>query len=261
MSSSTWISIDFDDHRHLPKYSGHPTRSNQQHITSVNKELSEDFLKGMTGLENWLNSNDYPVTFFIIADLFENPTFSNWFQRIIKQFPQRITIGNHGLNHRSWSAWPEDVEGFDDALIESNRILQQYCGTSLRPWFRAPAGYIAPWMAPVLAKNGFKVDSSVNPSWLVKRKAGKENSWSKVEQSMKDNEIVEISWKTKWSLPINGPALHIPILKTIANSSWKSSPMVDSLDNSLKINGQITALYWHLLDHSRKQSTWSPPLP
>ena len=63
MSSSTWISIDFDDHRHLPRHSGHPTRSNNSHITSANKELSEDFLKGMTGLENWLNSNNYPVTF------------------------------------------------------------------------------------------------------------------------------------------------------------------------------------------------------
>jgi hypothetical protein len=116
-------------------------------------------------------------------------------------------------------------------------------------------------MAPVLAKNGFEVDSSVNPSWLVKRKTGKANSWSKVEQSMKENKIVEISWKTKWSLPINGPALHIPILKTIAKRAWKKSEAVSSLDKGLKSDEQITALYWHLLDHSRKQTTWSPPLP
>ena len=261
MSGSTWISIDFDDHRHLPKYSGHPTRSKKTHRTSNSKELSEDFLKGMKGLEKWLNSNEYPVTFFIIADLFENTTFVKWLQQILTRFSQRITIGNHGFSHRSWSAWPQDIEGFDNALAESNKILQQYCGDNFRPWFRAPAGYIAPWMAPVLAKNGFKIDSSVNPSWLVKRKAGKTKSWTQVLQSMNDNNIIEIDWKTKWTLPINGPALHLPMLKIIVNSSWKSSPEIDSLDNCLKHNRQVTALYWHLLDHARKDTTWNPPLP
>ncbi len=164
------------------------------------------------------------------------------------------------MSHRSWSAWPEDVAGFEQALVESNRILQQYCEPNLRPWFRAPAGYIAPWMAPILAKNGFEVDSSVNPSWLLKRKTGKDKSWSKVIDSMKQNGIREIAWKTKWSLPINGPALHIPILKIIAKREWRNSPVVDCLDECLKSDKQITALYWHLLDHSRNEATWSPPL-
>ena len=260
MSGSTWISIDFDDLRHLPKHSGHPTRSKKPHQTSANKELSGEFQRGMVALEKWLNSNDFPVTFFIIADLFENPTFTTWLQAIISQFSQRITIGNHGLTHRSWSAWPEDIVGFEQALIDSNNILQQYCGANLRPWFRAPAGYIAPWMAPILAKNGFEVDSSVNPSWLLKRKTGKDKSWSKVIGSMKQNGIREIAWKTKWSLPINGPALHIPILKRIAKREWRNSPVVDCLDDCLKSDKQITALYWHLLDHSRNEATWSPPL-
>lgn len=259
--SSTWLSIDFDDLRHLPKHSGHPTRSIQPHHTLDNKQLSEEFVKGMAGLEKWLNSTEYPVTFFIIADLFENADFTTWIQRIIKQFPQRITVGNHGMTHRSWSAWPEDKEGFELALIESNKVLKQYCSSSLRPWFRAPAGYIAPWMAPVLAKNGFEVDSSVNPSWLLKTKAGQQKSWLKVEQSMKQNGIVEIAWKTKWSLPINGPALHIPLLRGIASRAWKKSPAVDSLDNHLQSDSKITALYWHLIDHSRNKSTWTPPLP
>jgi hypothetical protein len=61
-------------------------------------------------------------------------------------------------------------------------------------------------------------------------------------------------------LPINGPALHIPILKIIAKREWRNSPVVDCLDDCLKSDKQITALYWHLLDHSRNEATWSPPL-
>jgi hypothetical protein len=95
---------------------------------------------------------------------------------------------------------------------------------------------------------------------LLKRKTGKDKSWSKVIDSMKQNGIREIAWKTKWSLPINGPALHIPILKIIAKREWRNSPVVDCLDDCLKSDKQITALYWHLLDHSRNEATWSPPL-
>ena len=72
-----------------------------------------------------------------------------------------IDAGQHSL---------EDSDGLLKALVEADSRLHDFAGDAWRPWFRAPAGYIAPWMAPVIVKAGFELNSSVNPSWLVRKK-------------------------------------------------------------------------------------------
>jgi hypothetical protein len=118
-------------------------------------------------------------------------------------------------------------------------------------------------MAPVLAEHGYTVDSSINPSWLVKRKAGKGNSWADVNQSLQDSNLVSRPWKTRLSLPINGPALSLFPLSLLARWSWRKAPIsieVNEIDRMVTDSKtKVTTLYWHLLDHARKQGTWVPP--
>ena len=125
-------------------------------------------------------------------------------------------------------------------------------------------GYISPWMAPVLAQHGYVLDTSINPSWLVKRKAGKGNSWQGVEEALHQNGILSRPWKTHFSLPINGPALSLFPLSIIAKRGWKNLPtpfVADTFEQNLTSQDvKITTLYWHLLDHARKNQKWKPPL-
>ena len=260
----TWLTIDCDDIRHVPKNQGHPTRSNSKTVDS-SKLLSEQFRNGMNGFDKWMETHQFPVTLFIIADMFESDEFSKWMGSNITKFGDRITVGCHGLTHRSWSAWPEDVSGFSKALNRASEIIQQNVGDNWRPWFRAPGGYIAPWMAKVIAQSGFTVDTSINPSWVVKKKSGKGNNWGHVRDSIKQNGIVEREWLNKWGLPVNGPALSLFPLSIIAKIAWKKIPPVLSIQQSSvapedsAIN--LTTVYWHILDHSRKNGSWGPPLP
>lgn len=218
----------------------------------------------MRGFEKWLQTNEYPVTFFVIADQFESAEFRNWFVSLLEQFGERITVGCHGLSHRCWSAWPENPEQFEAAIVEATRILNLHCGTHVRPWFRAPAGYMAPWMAPVLSKLGYTLDSSINPSRLVQRKAGKGNSWNDVDDAVVESGMVERAWTTRWGLPVNGPALSLFPLSFLAKSAWKKSALPLSINrlgtDLLDSQVEVTTLYWHVLDHARNNGSWNPPL-
>lgn len=261
---NTWLTIDCDDIRHVPKNQGHPTRSNFD-VEGTREQLSQQFRSGMIGFENWMETHQSPVTLFIIADMFESKEFSEWIELILNKFSDRITVGCHGLTHRSWSAWPEDITGFSTALRQASSILQTNVGKNWRPWFRAPGGYIAPWMAKVIAENGFTVDSSINPSWLLKKKTGKANNWDKVRQSFVADKIIEREWLNKWGLPVNGPALSIFPLSIIAKIAWKKLPPVLNIKQAHNAPSEpefkLTTVYWHILDHGRKKGNWSPPIP
>ena len=132
--------------------------------------ISQQFRSGMKGLTSWLQRHEHPITMFVIADQCASEEFVQMMNDLCSTFGDRITIGCHGLHHRSWSAWPEDREAFAQDLETSVTILKQHFPQHFRPWFRAPAGYIASWMIPVLVEQGFTVDSSINPSWLVQSK-------------------------------------------------------------------------------------------
>ncbi len=260
----SWLTVDFDEERHVPRAQGHPSRS-KDGVTTVSGAVSPRYTTAMKGFEQWIKSNDYPITFFVIADQFQSDKFREWFASLLAQFGERITVGCHGLTHRCWSAWPEDPDGFAAALAEATSVLQHHCGSHFRPWFRAPAGYIAPWMAAVLSKQGYLLDSSVNPSLLVQRKAGKGNSWTAVSKAVEESGMVERVWKTRFGLPMNGPALSLFPLSILAFSAWKRAPApfpTKLLDTALLDPAtQVTTLYWHVLDHARKDGSWLPPLP
>ena len=256
----TWLTIDTDDVRHVPSNQGHPTRSKPDSTLSI---LSERFRTGMQGFRTWMDGNDYAVTLFVIADQCESDEFVELMTDICERFGDRITIGCHGLHHRSWSAWPKDTDGFSRDLAESVSILKNHFRGFFRPWFRAPAGYIASWMIPVLAQQGFVIDSSVNPSWLVQKKYGKGESWKTVSSAIQHTKLIERPWKTRFSLPTCGPAQHIPGLRWNARSAWKKlaeplnvsdQGMVENPDNDLD------TVYWHILDHARNDGTWVPPI-
>lgn len=218
----------------------------------------------MKAFESWLATTTHPVTLFVIADLFESEIFGDWFDGVLEKHSDRLTVGCHGLTHRSWSAWPEDKDGFSLALNQATVILSQRAPAHFRHWFRAPAGYIAPWMADVLNKQGYCVDSSVNPSWVVAKKAGEGNSWSDVIKAMRANDVIERPWATRFGLPANGPALTMFPLSMLAKGVWKNAPTilsVDEVDRMIPNRTQpIVTLYWHVLDHARNDGAWRPPL-
>ena len=64
--NATWLTVDFDDLRHVPSFVGHPTRSkhtfDEVAKAGLQETLSEQFVQGMHGFTSWLETNTYPVT-------------------------------------------------------------------------------------------------------------------------------------------------------------------------------------------------------
>ena len=259
--SLTWLTIDCDDIRHIPKHHGHPTRTKSP---IASDELSPAFRLGMKGFEEWLVSHDKPVTLFVIADSLEDEEFSAWLTAIIDKFSHRVTIGCHGLDHKSWSAWPENPELFKQSMKEAIMIISEFAKANYRPWFRAPAGYMAPWMIEPLFECGITVDTSINDSILTRSKSGKGNTWQQVRSACEEVGLIEREWLTKWNLPVNGPALSKFPLSIIARNAWKNLPPVITSDKLTQIvedeNQTITTVYWHLLDHGKSSGKWQPPI-
>ena len=257
-----WLTVDSDDFRHLPRNQGHPTRSRNHGTTKITPP-SIRLKKGMIGFSNWHleKPQERAATIFVIADQLRDEEFRMWIQKLLSK-SNYITVACHGLHHRSWSAWGEDIEGFRKALNQAKVEIQGHVGKAWRPWFRAPAGYVAPWMSRVLADEGFTVDTSVNPSFLVRRKAGKGNSWNKVETAMEDVGIVERPWLTSSIGPACGPALHIPILRSFARRAWRQvSKLPLASERSItEVGAEVVTVYWHLHDHARSNGKWTPPL-
>ena len=246
---SVWLTVDSDDIRHIPTSQGHPTRSKG----APHEGTSPEMATAMKYFREWLDKTQVSLTIFVIADQLDDSQFSGWLRELLDAHPQ-VTIGCHGLTHRCWSAYPEDSDGLLKALVEADVRLHDFAGEAWRPWFRAPAGYIAPWMAPVIAKAGFELDSSVNPSWLVRKKAGPWKDWKAVQKALKDSGLVSRPWLCRLSLPTCGPALSIPFLSWNARRAWsKLGPFVlpDEAEHTV---------YWHILDHGKKNGRWKPPL-
>ncbi len=244
-----WLTVDSDDLRHVPSAQGHPSRSKGVSHTGT----SQTMRIAMDSFRRWLDRTHVTLTIFVIADQLDDEEFASWLSDLIAAHPQ-VTIGCHGLTHRCWSAFPKDEEGLLAALVEADVKLHQFAGDAWRPWFRAPAGYIAPWMAPVIAKAGFELDSSVNPSRLVRRKAGPWKDWGAVEKALKDSGLKSMPWLTHNGLPTCGPALSIPILAFNARRAWRDlGPFVEP-------DEATHTVYWHILDHHKRKGEWAPPL-
>ena len=56
----TWMTVDSDDFRHLPKHQGHPTRSKGRVVGD--EELSPTFRAGWSGFLSWMKGHDGAVT-------------------------------------------------------------------------------------------------------------------------------------------------------------------------------------------------------
>ena len=256
----TWLTIDTDDVRHVPSNQGHPTRSKPDQGLP---DLSERFKLGLKGFASWMRTHDYPVTMFVIADQCESDEFVQLMTELCVEFGHRITIGCHGLHHRSWSAWPKDEDGFSQDISQSVSILNHHFPQQFKRWFRAPAGYIASWMVSVLDEQGFLVDSSINPSWLVSKKYGKNETWKTVQSTVKQSRLIERPWKTRFSLPTCGPAQHIAGLRWNAKRAWKhlEKPLaVDEMSVVENPDIELDTIYWHVLDHARNNGTWIPDI-
>ena len=77
------------------------------------------------------------------------------------------------------------------------------------------------------------------------------------------NQIIEREWLSKNGMPTNGPALHIPLLRSHSKWVWKRKLSNLQCSNDLELldpSIPIVSIYWHVLDHSR-QGGWTPPLP
>ena len=224
----------------------------------------------MDSFSKWHLSNpNIPITIFVIGDMMQQSEFVIWLEKLLiqsKEVNGNITVGCHGWSHRSWSAWPRDDDGFTKALRNSKQHIIKVVGKAWRPWFRAPAGYIAPWMAEILAAEDFEVDTSVNPSFLTKGKIGDGNNWNDVYTAIHEAGLVERPWLTSrlfgLQFPACGPALFIPLLAFLARRAWFRANKHDFVSEIELSNSEVKVLtvYWHLLDHARINGKWEPPL-
>ena len=251
---TAWLSVDSDDIIHLPKNRGHPSRSSQQmrEWKTQGYHASNRLLHAMDSFIEW-SENGPEVTIFLIAEQLDCPEFRKRMDTLLAM-PNTL-IACHGWGHRCWSAWPEDTINFSEMLVASRNRISKYAGESWRPWFRAPGGYVAQWMAAPLAAAGFRLDSSINPSRWVNRKMS--GDWSKVQKSMEDCGIIERPWLTTVIGPACGPALSLFPFSIFAKGAWKKNS--NSITND-PVNEDAITLYWHLLDHGRKSGRWKPPL-
>jgi RimJ/RimL family protein N-acetyltransferase len=260
---TVWLSLDTDDVCHLPKNSGHPTRSRRpEHDDDY--RMSDQLEVAWKAFLRWRHGagKGIPVTLFVIAEQLDDTRFADHLRSLLVS-DSLVTVASHGNRHRCWSAWPPDPFGLQTELSHSMRRLADFAGDSFRPWFRAPGGYAAPWMAAPMAAAGVTLDSSVNPSWLTRRKAGPERDWPLVHQAIRSEGLVERQWLTAHSLPVTGPALRIPLLASLARHSWKRATKGKSCASEktlLSPEERVDSLYWHLLDHARGGSSWAPPL-
>ena len=148
---SIWLTIDTDDVFHHPKFQGHPKRSK-----SKNKEtsISDDLKLSFSQFEKWHLCNlSMPITFFVIGEQLECNVFKSLLVNLLsnsKKMGGKITIGCHGYTHTCWSAFTPNPAGFKKDLMKAKMIIKKSVGDFWRSWFRAPGGYIAPWMAEIL---------------------------------------------------------------------------------------------------------------
>jgi RimJ/RimL family protein N-acetyltransferase len=260
---TVWLSLDTDDISHLPRNSGHPSRSKRPEHDDTYR-MSEKLASAWKAFLRWRDGagKGIPVTLFVVAEQLDDPRFADHLRQLLDS-DSAVTIASHGNRHRCWSAWPADPFGLQEDLSLSLRRLAEFAGDSFRPWFRAPGGYAAPWMAAPLAAAGVSLDSSVNPSWLTRRKAGPNRDWMLVSRAVRSEGLVERQWLTAYSLPVTGPALRIPLLSVLARHSWKRATKGMSCASEMTLMNpeqRVDSLYWHLLDHARKGASWSPPL-
>ncbi|MDG1525114.1 MAG: hypothetical protein P8Q90_03485 [Candidatus Thalassarchaeaceae archaeon] len=251
---TAWLSVDSDDHQHFPSRRGHPNRSSDPMPgwRTEGYQATSHLLESTDRFIEWVRDGPN-VTIFLLAEQLDCSEFTTR-MNILLEMPN-ILIACHGWGHRCWSAWPENIEGFSEMLTAARNRISAYAGESWRPWFRAPGGYVATWMAAPLAAAGFRLDSSVNPSRWVNRKMG--GDWSKVQASMQQNGIIERPWLTTWLGPACGPALNLFPFSFPARRAWRKNSV--SIANDPE-NEETIALYWHLLDHERKSGRWEPPL-
>lgn len=260
MKNRVWLSVDTDDFQYLPDVQGHKSRSNGKNFDSENYYPSDSLIRGFSGFCLWMRTNDFPVTIFVIASQLENDKFREMLAEIIEDFPDRITLGCHGYSHRSWSSFEPDVERFVSMLEKSNEIISAFDSHRYRKWFRAPSGYIAPWMAKPLKKAGFVVDSSINPSFIMNYKYGSSN-YKQTMTAINQSGLIERSWKCKNGLPVCGPALFKFPLSVNSRNAWRNAGEIiprEQVIDEVESNKQIDTFYWHILDFSRNDGTWVP---
>ena len=215
-------------------------------------------------LHEWVQEQKRKVTLFVIADQLGEPRFVRAVENLMAT--GRCNIGVHGMTHRCWSAYPPDHDGFIKEIDRAMTELGAHFGELCRPWFRAPAGYIAPWMAKPLCDLGFKVDSSINPSPLIGRFKSGGTGWDSVHRAITEVGLTERPWRTigkGWfRLPTCGPAQHIPALRTLARASWHRLVNIADADESQieDPDAKVHTIYWHAKDHVRRRRHWYPPI-
>ena len=91
----TWMTVDTDDLRHLPKHQGHPTRSTVPFTGSLDG-VSDEFQRGWKGFVNWMDTHEGAVTLFVISDLLASSVFAGELKHALASFPDRLTVGCHG---------------------------------------------------------------------------------------------------------------------------------------------------------------------
>ena len=262
-TGTVWLSLDTDDICHLPKNSGHPKRSKEP-VRQEGYVMSEELNAAWESFISWRQGSgrDIPVTLFVIAEQLRDERFASMLKTLLAN-DETITVGCHGNTHRCWSAWPPDPENFRLETSAAMVLLANFCGDAFRPWYRAPAGYVADWMAEPLAKVGVILDSSINGASLMSRKSATSGGWPSVKQAMMNMGIVEREWKAMANLPVTGPALRLPLIGILSRRIWRSCTRDTNCVSEKRLlddEVQVDTLYWHLLDHSRKRGKWTPPL-
>jgi hypothetical protein len=118
-------------------------------------------------------------------------------------------------------------------------------------------------MIEVLSEHGITLDSSGSVTKISDRKVGLKSGFENVRNTAWKKGLVERYWHSRFGIPVTGPALRIPLLKSLAKQQWKKVTKHAQCVNEnalLTPSYMVDSLYWHLLDHSISGGRWSPPL-
>jgi peptidoglycan-N-acetylglucosamine deacetylase len=253
LDSKIALSIDIEDWYHTPAITG----SSFSKYKDVNAFFAEwkgeyDLITQPTlKIIELLKKFELKATFFVVADT-------------IDRYPQIITalkdsdheIACHGLHHHAaidgkTKKMLQTLSTWKSELFEAKTLLEKTFQKEIIG-YRAPGGYFATWMVPVLEEAGFKYDSSISQNSLYNKtdiislqipnppyRLGKNDLSDKEPLS----EIIELPWASVRLFGMNWPVGGAFFFRALGLNFFKFA-----LRKNLKLHD--TMFYFHSLDIS-----------
>ena len=217
-ASRTWLTVDTDDAHHRPWRQGHPTRSKDPDGRRTPRQPSEGWLKAIERFGDWVERSGHAA---------RSSSFrTSWSSPMLGRLARPCSTWRAALTFAATApatALGALAGGRGGADGSGQAVLGQRepSASRLVLGFALLATLRLGWPS-ALAQAGVTVDSSVNPSRLVRRKAGPTRRWSDVTMPW----LAPGCWSDHGTSIEAGrsvaPALHLPGLAGRARRAWRN---------------------------------------